>query len=186
MLDERLHDDFDVAVIMLGNNYGADPGVFEEYLRDIVEQLDPRPIVLSTVSVFQANRVEVNDVIYEIAQDFDNVRVLDWAGETAEYPVLTAGDGLHLTDLGRARFADMVAEELGDAPGVRRGRVPPELVHGRLGRHGEHRPDRGSGDDAAERARRTRQPDRPEPGDGRPLGTGPDTTDGGGDRRARR
>ena len=121
VLDQRLQDDFDVAVVMLGNNYGADPAVFEEYLRDIVEQLEPRPTVLSTVSVFQPNRVEVNDVIYEIAQDFDNVRVLDWAGETAEYPVLTGGDGLHLSDLGRARFADMVAEELGDAPGFGEG-----------------------------------------------------------------
>jgi hypothetical protein len=121
VLDQRLQDDFDVAVIMLGNNYGADPGVYEDYLRDIVEQLEPRPIVLSTVSVFQANRVEVNDVIYEIARDFDNIRVLDWAGETADNPVLTGGDGLHLTDLGRARFADMVAEELGDAPGFGEG-----------------------------------------------------------------
>ena len=111
--------------------------------------------MLSTVSVFQANRVEVNDVIYEIAQDFDNVRVLDWAGETAEYPVLTGGDGLHLTDLGRARFADMVAEELGDAPGFGERSSASELVHRRLGRHGEHRTDRGSGHDAADTCRRT-------------------------------
>ena len=117
VLDERLHDDFDVAVIMLGNNYGADPDVYEEHLREIVELLESRPIVLSTVSEFQPNRADVNDVIYEIAQDFDNIRVLDWSAETAKYPALTGGDGLHLSDLGRARFADMVAEELGDAPG---------------------------------------------------------------------
>jgi len=116
VLDDRLAADFDVVVIMLGNNYGANPGVYEEYLRDLVDRLDDRPVVLSTVTVFQANRTEVNDIIYDIAQDHDNIRVLDWAGETEKNPALTGGDGLHLSDLGRARFAGMVAEELGDAP----------------------------------------------------------------------
>ena len=116
VLDQRLDDEFVAAVIMLGNNYGANPEVYEEYLRDLVERLEPRPIVLSTVTVFQENRADVNDAIYEIAQDHDNIRVLDWATETAVNPALVGGDGLHLTDLGRARFADMVAEELGDAP----------------------------------------------------------------------
>lgn len=117
VLDQRLDADFDVAVIMLGNNYGANPEVYEEYLHELVDRLEPRPTLLATVTVFQPNRAEVNDIIYDIAQDYDNVRVLDWAGATADDSQLTAGDGLHLSDLGRARFADMVAEELGDAPG---------------------------------------------------------------------
>jgi len=116
VLDDRLDENFDVVVIMLGNNYGANPDVFEEMLRDQVDRIDGRPTVLSTVTVFQPNRADVNDIIYDIAKDHDNVRVIDWAGETAENAALTGGDGLHLTDLGRARFADMVAAELGDAP----------------------------------------------------------------------
>ena len=32
VLDARLDADWDVAVVMLGNNYGADKAVFEEYL----------------------------------------------------------------------------------------------------------------------------------------------------------
>lgn len=116
VLDQRLDADFDVVVILLGNNYGADPDVYEEYLRDLVERIDDRPLILSTVTVFQPNRMEVNNIIYDIAQDFDNIRVLDWAGETETNTALTGGDGLHLSDAGRARFADMVAEELGDAP----------------------------------------------------------------------
>lgn len=116
VLDQRLDADFDVVVILLGNNYGANPDVYEEYLRDLVERIDDRPVILSTVTVFQPNRMEVNDIIYDIAQDFHNIRVLDWAGETETNAALTGGDGLHLTDAGRARFADMVAAELGDAP----------------------------------------------------------------------
>ena len=32
VLDSRLDAEWDVAVVMLGNNYGADKAVFEEYL----------------------------------------------------------------------------------------------------------------------------------------------------------
>lgn len=116
VLDQRLDADFDVVVILLGNNYGANPDVYEEHLRDLVERIDDRPVILSTVTVFQPNRMEVNNIIYDIAQDFDNIRVLDWAGETETNAALTGGDGLHLSDAGRARLADMVAAELGDAP----------------------------------------------------------------------
>jgi hypothetical protein len=117
VLDRRLDDGFDVAVVMLGNNYGANQEVFEEYMRDIVDRLAPRPTLLLTVTMYQPNRKDVNDTIYDIAMDHDNVRVVDWASETQNDPTLTGGDGLHLSDLGRARYADLVAEELGRAPG---------------------------------------------------------------------
>ncbi len=116
VLDQRLDADFDVVVILLGNNYDANPDVYEGYLRDLVERIDDRPVILSTVTVFQPNRMEVNNIIYDIAQDYDNIRVLDWAGETETNAALTGGDGLHLSDAGQARLADMVADELGDAP----------------------------------------------------------------------
>ena len=179
VLDQRLQDDFDVAVIMLGNNYGADPAVYEDYLRDIVEQLEPRPIVLSTVSVFQANRVEVNDVIYEIAQDFDNVRVLDWAGETADNPMLTAGDGLHLSDLGRARFADMVAEELGDAPGFGAGQCLPSAFTDDSAGTSNTGPVEGQVTMPPSTWPSNPNPN-PNPGTTTPPWTAPDTTTGGG------
>ena len=180
VLDERLHDDFDAAVVMLGNNYGADPAVYEEHLRDIVERLGPRPIVLSTVSVFQENRVEVNDAIYEVAEEHDNVRVLDWAGETARYPVLTGGDGLHLTDLGRARFADMVAEELGEAPGFGDGVCLPSSFTDDSAGTGNTGPTEGQVTMPPSPSPATTSPPV-SPGTTQPAGSGPpDTTDGGG------
>jgi hypothetical protein len=121
VLDARLDADWDAAVVMLGNNYGADKGIFGEYLVDIVDRLAPRPTVLLTVTEFQTNRADVNDVIYDIASDHDNVRVADWAGETAADPTLVGGDGLHLSDLGRARYAELVGGELGSAPGFGEG-----------------------------------------------------------------
>ena len=108
VLDARLDADWDVAVVMLGNNYGADKAVFEDYLDDIVDRLAPRPTVLLTVTEFRPDRVDVNEAIYEIAAENDNVRVLDWAAETAADPALVGGDGLHLSNLGRVRYADLV------------------------------------------------------------------------------
>ena len=121
VLDARLDAGWDVAVVMLGNNYGADKAVFADYLDDIVDRLAPRPTVLLTVTEFRPDRADVNDAIYEIAADYDNVRVVDWAAETADDPALVGGDGLHLSDLGRARYADLVGRALGRAPGFGEG-----------------------------------------------------------------
>ena len=46
VLDRRLDDDFDAAVVMLGNNYGANPDVFRDGLEQIVDDLAPRPTIL--------------------------------------------------------------------------------------------------------------------------------------------
>jgi hypothetical protein len=121
VLDSRLDAGWDAAVVMLGNNYGADKAVFEQYLDEIVDRLAPRPTVLLTVTEFRPDRSDVNDTIYAVAAEHDNVRVVDWAGETAATPELVAGDGLHLSDLGRARYADLVGSELGRAPGFGEG-----------------------------------------------------------------
>ena len=121
VLDSRLDDRWDVAVVMLGNNYGADKVVFAEYLEDIVDRLAPRPTVLLTVTEFRPDRADVNDAIYEIAADYDNVRVVDWAAETADDPTLVGGDGLHLSNEGRVRYADIVGRALGRAPGFGEG-----------------------------------------------------------------
>ena len=77
--------------------------------------------MLLTVTEFRPDRADVNEVIYDIAAENDNVRVVDWAAETADDPALVGGDGLHLSDLGRARYADLVGRELGRAPGFGEG-----------------------------------------------------------------
>ena len=121
VLDARLDAGWDVAVVMLGNNYGADKAIFTEYLEDVVDRLAPRPTVLLTVTEFRPDRADVNDAIYEIAADYDNVRVVDWAAETADDPTLVGGDGLHLSNEGRVRYADVVGRALGRAPGFGEG-----------------------------------------------------------------
>lgn len=116
VLDSRLSAGWDVSVILLGNNYGENQGVYRDYLDAMVTRLSPEPIVLLTVSEFKPSRAQVNAVIFEMAAKYPNVVVLDWAAVTSANPSLTGSDGLHLTDAGRAELANQVALVLGEAP----------------------------------------------------------------------
>jgi hypothetical protein len=116
VVDKRLDAGWDVSVILLGNNYGDNQDVFRQYLDDMVGRLSPQPVVLLTVTEFKPSRVQVNDVIFEMAQKYPNVVVVDWAAVTAADPLLTGPDHLHLTEPGRAALAAQVAFALGHAP----------------------------------------------------------------------
>ena len=116
MLDSRLAAGWDVSVILLGNNYGENQGVYRDYLDALVARLSPEPVVLLTVSEFKPSRAQVNAVIFEMALNYPNVVVLDWAAVTSANSSLTGPDGLHLTDSGRAALANQVALVLGQAP----------------------------------------------------------------------
>ncbi len=116
VLDKRLNAGWDASVILLGNNYGDNQQVFRKYFDAMVDRLSPQPVVLLTVAEFKPSRLQVNDVIFEMAQKYPNVVVVDWAAVTAADPSLTGQDGLHLTDPGRAALAEQVAQALGAAP----------------------------------------------------------------------
>jgi hypothetical protein len=116
VLDKRLSAGWDVGVILLGNNYGGDQAEYRTQLEKMVTRLSPGPVVLLTVTEFTPSRVEVNDVIREMAAKYPNVHLVDWAQATADRPDFTGADGLHLTETGRNGLADNVAFELGTAP----------------------------------------------------------------------
>jgi len=116
VLDSRLWEGWNVAVVMLGNNFSTDQLTFESELTQIVDRLAPMPILLFTVTEFQPTRVQVNDSIRRVAALHQNVRVADWASVTALDDGLLSGDGLHLSEAGRARLVDAVVENLGLAP----------------------------------------------------------------------
>ena len=116
VLDSRLWEGWNVAVVMLGNNFSTDQLTFESELTQIVDRLSPMPILLFTVTEFQPTRVQVNDSIRRVAALHQNVRVADWASVTALDDGLLSGDGLHLSEAGRARLVGAVVENLGLAP----------------------------------------------------------------------
>ena len=116
VLDKRLGAGWDASVILLGNNYDDNQQVFRKSLDAMVGRLSPQPVMLLTVSEFKPSRLQVNEVILEMAQKYPNVIIVDWAAVTAADPSLTGQDGLHLTDPGRAALAATIALTLGAAP----------------------------------------------------------------------
>src|SRR3954453_2495321 len=117
VLDKRLSAKWDAAYVFLGSNYLGDQESYKKQLEQIVQRLSPIPVLLLTVTLFDDSRQEVNDAITVVAAEFPNVRVLDWGSiAAADASTILRGDGLHLTDQGRAVLASTVAEQMGKAP----------------------------------------------------------------------
>ena len=118
VLDRVLDDDptpetdWHAAVVFLGSNYRGDPFAYAIELEEILDRLAPRPTVLFTVTEYRSNYAAVNDVIRGLAEEYDNVTLLDWK-QIAEEPGVLSGDRLHPTDLGREVLAQAVAGALG-------------------------------------------------------------------------
>ena len=107
-------DDWDAAVVHLGSNYGRDQQRFEDELRIILYRLAPRPTLLYTVTEYRPAWAEVNETIRKLAGEFPNVDVVDWE-QTARYPGVLSGDGLHPTNTGREVLVDLTASAFGPA-----------------------------------------------------------------------
>lgn len=117
--------DWDAAVIFFGSNFRGDYLNFEDQMRELIDRLAPRPVLVLTVSEFTETRTVVNDIIRSIADGDPNVYLLDWADMTDAEPRLVGGDGIHLTGAGRTRIVAEVALVLGEAPGRLEGECLP-------------------------------------------------------------
>lgn len=138
VLDDRLDPDqgldVDAVVINLGTNFRGDLGQYQERLERIVDGLGDRQVVLVTVTEFSDDRVGVNSLIVDALIGRPNVRAVDWAGVTRAEPAALQSDRIHLSNYGRTRLVEVLAEELGqiDAAGecrsgpVRSDAPPPE------------------------------------------------------------
>jgi len=117
VLDKRLSAKWDAAYVFLGSNYLGDQEAYRKQLEKIVQRLSPIPVVLLTVTLFDDTRQQVNDAITLVSAEFPNVHVLDWGSiAAADASTILRGDGLHLTDQGRAVLASTVAGVMGKAP----------------------------------------------------------------------
>ncbi len=114
--DDPAPDDqkFDVVMMMLGNNYRGDLEDFTAQYDALLRRLSPLPVVVYTVTEDEANKAAVNDAIRELADDYENVILVDWAETSAAAPDdLLNSDDLHLTNLGRDRLALFSVAALG-------------------------------------------------------------------------
>jgi hypothetical protein len=129
VLDKRLAAKWDAAYVFLGSNYLGDQESYRKQLEKIVQRLAPTPVVLLTVTLFDDSRQQVNDAIALVGAEFPNVHLLDWGAiAAADAATILRGDGLHLTNAGRAVLASTVAGVLGPAP-VQAGDCLSTLFH---------------------------------------------------------
>jgi hypothetical protein len=120
VLAARPAEDWDVAVVMLGNNYDGDPDDFARELGLLLDELEPLPVVLLSVTRFEPQQDEVNWIVTQAANARADVLLVDWATPTAaDAPgssELLAGDGLHLSATGQHALAERIRRALGNAP----------------------------------------------------------------------
>lgn len=115
VLDQRLDAGWDSALVFLGTNFDGNIDGYERDLRHIFERLAPRPFVVVTTPLYRSSQRDVNEVIRNLADEFEDVTVLEWE-EIAKNPGVLQDDHVHLTANGRAVFSAAVARAFGFAP----------------------------------------------------------------------
>jgi hypothetical protein len=124
IIDKKLPQGFDAAVLFLGTNYGRDQAKYREMLRQILDTLAPRPVIILTATEYKPFITEVNDVILEEAQARDNLWLLDWRS-ISRSPGLLWKDGIHPVAAGNEVLMARIIELLGAAPTPATGKCLP-------------------------------------------------------------
>ena len=55
-------------------------------------------------------QADVNQLIFDLAEENENVHILDWAAAAPEHPEWFYDDGLHLNATGQTGYADFIAQ----------------------------------------------------------------------------
>ena len=116
VMDARGDVGWDAGLVFLGTNYGNDAMQYLKLLNRIINDFGDVPVVLVTVSEYRAEMRDVNRVIEDLTEVYDNLSIVDWRSITDERPSLLNDDGIHPTTTGREVLADAVAFHLGTAP----------------------------------------------------------------------
>ncbi|MGA0879436.1 MAG: SGNH/GDSL hydrolase family protein, partial [Ilumatobacteraceae bacterium] len=78
VVNRKLSQGFDAAVLMLGTNYRDDQAEYRAALVEILDQLSALPVMILTVTEHRYEITEVNDVIIEQVGQRDNLWLIDW------------------------------------------------------------------------------------------------------------
>ena len=103
---EQYADGFDWGYVVwaLGNN-----GYAQEYeVRDLIECVGDRPVYLVTVRE-SAGLTDTNNALFRrIAEEYDNVEIIDWYAESEGHSEYFWDDGTHLRPEGAEAYALMI------------------------------------------------------------------------------
>lgn len=99
----------DVVVISLGANDSGNADLFRNRAREVARVASAaRAVFWLTIAEVRPYYPTSNVVVREVAAEFHNMEVVDWAAVAGSDPSLTARDGLHLTPSGSAAMADEI------------------------------------------------------------------------------
>jgi hypothetical protein len=120
VVNKKLPQGFDAAVIFLGTNYGAKQDFYQETLNKILDELSPRPVIIFTVTEFKPIIKEVNMVIEEELRTRPNLWLIDWR-EISKAPGILWNDKIHPSVQGNVVLLQELVKVLGTAPGAESG-----------------------------------------------------------------
>ena len=124
VVNKKLPQGFDAAVVFLGTNYGRDQKIYKKYLDQILDELAPRPVIIFTVTEYKPHLAEVNEVIEQEVAERDDLWLIDWRTITKDKTLLWR-DGIHPVDAGNQVLMSELVKVLGDAPGDEPGACLP-------------------------------------------------------------
>jgi hypothetical protein len=129
VVNRKLSQGFDAAVVFLGTNYRGDQDEYRTAMIEILDQLAPRPVIVLTASEHNKNISEVNRVVIEQVGERQNLWLIDWR-RLSKNPGMLWRDGIHPTEEGEQFLIDTIAEVLGQAPNSSTGEcLPSEFLN---------------------------------------------------------
>ena len=113
LLEEMRKDVEKAAGATIVMNLGNNDLLNRETVREIftLAQASPRVVVVNT-AVPRPYRDSNNQLVNEVAQEFSNVKVVDWNSISQDYPEYFAPDGVHLVPTGVSAYVLAIDEAL--------------------------------------------------------------------------
>jgi len=103
----------DISVVALGNNDGADPGLFAREIDQVMAAFGPvRKVLWVNLRQFRPWVPAANAQLVAATARYPNLEVVDWDTRATPDPSLVYTDGLHLTGAGQAAMASLVGERV--------------------------------------------------------------------------
>ena len=113
LLEEMRKDVEKAAGATIVMNLGNNDLLNRETVREIftLAQASPRVVVVNT-AVPRPYRDSNNELVNEVAQEFSNVKVVDWNSISQDHPEYFAPDGVHLVPTGVSAYVLAIDEAL--------------------------------------------------------------------------
>jgi hypothetical protein len=116
IVEERVDEVGDVAVVLLGHNYGLGERFDDDFSRIMRELWQLERVVWVTVAEWSPGQREVNDLLRAAPEVWPNIVVADWSELSAANPGYLSRDGVHLTPSGVLALSDLIARAVGPGP----------------------------------------------------------------------